>query len=296
MPLGPRSLAIVLAAVFLALGLGVLIGTALPADRLWLEQQQAILDALEKEFNSLRQQARAYQEELTALQADRDAMGRLVDALAPLAVDHRLAGETVALLVVGAPAQPDPPWPEQVNRLLARAGAGTVWWLHVPAGAPAGAGSGAQPGATKGPGGRENGNGSGGGAPALPGGLLQAVFNGDGDRLARWAGEGLLAVEGEPRPAQAVAIIQQGPVDDGFLTALGGAWQETASAPAWAAGAGAGPRLVGAHVNGTPPHSARRWQDWDIPVIPGIDGAAGQIALVLQLAGYEPPFTEADLP
>lgn len=253
MPLGPRSLAIVLAAVFLALGLGVLIGTALPADRLWLQQQQAILDALEKEFASLRLQARNYQEELAALQGERAHLDRLVEALAPMAVEGRLAGETVALVVVGEPARPETEWPEQVNRLLAWAGAGHIWWLHLPAVVATSDETG--PG---GPVDSPAGGHGGGSMPVVPDGLLDAVLAGDQARLARWAGEGLIALKGEPRPAQGVAVIQQGPVDTRFLAAL-----------------------------------EDRWQGRNIPVIPGIDGTAGQIALVLKLAGHDPPFTEA---
>jgi len=238
-----------LAAVFLALGLGVLIGTALPGDRLWLEQQQALLNALEQEFHSLRSQARAYREELSALEEERAAMDRLLETLAPLAVEGRLTGATVALLVAGEGDRPDAPWADEVERLLAWAGAGHVWWLHLPA-APAGG--------PMGPLGSGEGDGSGGPGPVLPGGLLDAVLAGDGERLARWALAGWITLSGEPRQPQGVAFIQQGPVDEGLL--------------------------------------GDRWRELGIPVVPGVEGAAGRIALVLRLAGYDPPFMEAGLP
>lgn len=281
LPLGPRSVALVLAAVFLALGLGVLIGTALPPDRLWLERQQSLLAALETEFVAIRSKTNTYETDLAALQAEVAATEELVDALAPLAVVDHLAEQTVAVMVLGAPSAGTPEWQADLAQLLTQAGAAHVWWVTVAAAggmSDVAAISGDVPAADVTP-------------FAMPR-LLAAVTAGNATDLALWQDQGLLWVTGTPAPIHALAVIQQGRLAAAFVTAMGDADPWPMAADGFTAGQSSAvvPRLVGGAVSGAEPDLARQWQAAGLPMVAAVERVAGQVALVLGLAGLGVPF------
>ncbi len=88
-------------AVFLALGLGILIGSSIVSDDLMVAQQQKIIDRLEQQFSSLRQQE-------STLLAENEANKRTINnyenfsqgMLTPIAKDH-LKGANLSIVVTG---------------------------------------------------------------------------------------------------------------------------------------------------------------------------------------------------
>lgn len=291
MPLGPRSVVFVLTAVFLALGLGVLIGGTVPADRLWLEGQQKLLVALEAEFTTLRTRTRAYEDDLAVLRAESERQQRLVEALAPLAVANRLTDEAVALIALGAPTAGAMDVAARLGQLLDRAGAAPIWSVAVS-------------------------------AEGLPddhtaftfAGLLTAVAAGSADQLAQWQDGGLLTVTGEPVPVHALAVVHVGPAgglqpavaeevgpwfgDTAAAAGLPETWPSTVPpAPSlYPSSVPTAPRLVGGIVSGVEPGFSRQWRQAGLSTVTGIEGVAGQVALVLQLAGESPGFLLGQLP
>ena len=95
-----RTLVGSLVAVFLALATGIAVGTLVPGQDAVLRQQQAMIRRLEGEFDRLRDESRASQVEIDALQADAAISSRFADQVLPALADGRLAGARVALVWV----------------------------------------------------------------------------------------------------------------------------------------------------------------------------------------------------
>ncbi|PZN08698.1 MAG: hypothetical protein DIU76_01995 [Bacillota bacterium] len=119
-PLGLRYHLVTLVAVFLALGVGILIGAGLLDDRTLLERQQALIRALERDFATLRQDTAHLRSENRRLSAELARYGQAQQALASLAVEGRLSGRRVAVVVLG---DPDAPLARDAARLLQAAAA-----------------------------------------------------------------------------------------------------------------------------------------------------------------------------
>lgn len=88
-------------AVFLALGLGILIGSTIVGDNLIVDQQKKMIDRLEGQFYSLRER----ESELTASNSYKDTIisnyENYSQALLPPLVKEHLTGYQVALVVTG---------------------------------------------------------------------------------------------------------------------------------------------------------------------------------------------------
>lgn len=88
-------------AIFLALGLGVLIGSSIVGDNLLVDQQKKMIDRLEEQFYVLRDQE-------TKLEADNENKSNIISnyenysqTVLPLLVEGRLQGYKAAIVVTG---------------------------------------------------------------------------------------------------------------------------------------------------------------------------------------------------
>lgn len=88
-------------AVFIALGLGVLIGSTIVGDSLLVEQQNLMIDRLEEQFNSLRERE-------SQLAAANESKNQIISnyenysqAMLPSLVDKRMQGYRVSVVVTG---------------------------------------------------------------------------------------------------------------------------------------------------------------------------------------------------
>src|SRR5690606_21988860 len=88
-------------AVFLALGLGILVGAALSGDE-GLEQQERWLASLESELQSLRESEERNAERLRQTGVERDRYKEFAAYLSGIAMRGLLDGERAALVVFGS--------------------------------------------------------------------------------------------------------------------------------------------------------------------------------------------------
>lgn len=112
-----------LIAVFLALAVGIVVGTALPGLELVLGEQQSVIADLKATFDELRSEASARQAELELLRRERLAAEELGRCALPLLVADRLKGQKIGLIVPNYQAAVV----AKVKTLLAVAGAEVVW-------------------------------------------------------------------------------------------------------------------------------------------------------------------------
>ncbi len=121
-----------LMAVFVALGTGLLLGSALPVAETVGRKQMAVVEELRREFRSLREREAGLRGRVQELEEQVRREGRLAEQLLPGLVRGRLAGVRVFLLVSGpAPS-------EAVEETLALAGATVAGRRVLPAGPAAG--------------------------------------------------------------------------------------------------------------------------------------------------------------
>ena len=89
---------VTLVAVFLALGVGIFIGSAMIGNDYIAEQQKQFADRLEKDFETLREQNRESAKEIAAIQDDAADLRQFSeDIMAPL-ITNRLIGRSVAVI------------------------------------------------------------------------------------------------------------------------------------------------------------------------------------------------------
>lgn len=88
-----------LVAIFLALGLGIVIGVAMEGDEALLREQQVIVDRLEEDFNALREQNRLFQQEIDLIKNLNEHYQEFAQEVLPLLVENKLAGKNVAIVV-----------------------------------------------------------------------------------------------------------------------------------------------------------------------------------------------------
>lgn len=102
---------VTIVAIFLALGLGLLVGTSVVAP--------ATVDAIEGRLRDLQSSLRETRDEATQLRRERDATRDIVGQLTPWVLRDRLAGRPVITITEGGPGR----WRESVRDGFARAGA-----------------------------------------------------------------------------------------------------------------------------------------------------------------------------
>lgn len=101
-----------LIAVFLAIALGIVIGTT--------QLNGPILDRLEKQVDALEQDKRSLEDSTRTLQSELDTSDEFETALAPALVDGALAGSSVLLVVASPEVESDDV--EEVSALITQAG------------------------------------------------------------------------------------------------------------------------------------------------------------------------------
>ncbi|MGE5552765.1 MAG: copper transporter [Betaproteobacteria bacterium] len=125
-----------LVAVFLALGLGILIGTAALGERVLIRQQSRLIEQLENDVTRLGNERRDLQRELLAERAALRQADRFGRAALPLLVADRLYGKQVAIIRLN-PTTESKSGVDDLTALLRRAGAevaATLTFLEDPAG------------------------------------------------------------------------------------------------------------------------------------------------------------------
>ncbi|MEW6661494.1 MAG: copper transporter [Bacillota bacterium] len=90
-----------LMAVFLALGIGILIGSTLIGDDLLINEQRQMIDRLEQDFVSLRKQARIAQEELAVTRQMVGLYEQFAQEVFPILAQGRLEGRNLAIIKTG---------------------------------------------------------------------------------------------------------------------------------------------------------------------------------------------------
>lgn len=123
-----RQHILTLVAIFLALGLGVLIGGAIFTDESISRNQEELVDRLEKDFSTLRGENRKLAEDLNLLRANLETERKFADWILPWAIQDRLEGESFALVSQEAI---DKRVSRQFSDLLQQSGAKVVAELSV---------------------------------------------------------------------------------------------------------------------------------------------------------------------
>lgn len=98
MPVDFRWHAFTVIAIFFAFGVGILIGVALPQERVLVERQQALITRLETEFERLRSDNRRLSQLADDLRDEAREREAAVEGLAALAVAGRLADRTILVV------------------------------------------------------------------------------------------------------------------------------------------------------------------------------------------------------
>ncbi|HHY47426.1 MAG TPA: copper transporter [Firmicutes bacterium] len=96
-----RQHIITLAAVFLALGMGILIGMALVEDRALVDQQRKMIDRLEADFAALSRDRDQLRARLNLLESELKASRKLLEEIFSKTAVGRLQGRRIAIIAVG---------------------------------------------------------------------------------------------------------------------------------------------------------------------------------------------------
>lgn len=118
-----------LVAVFLALGIGILIGSSVLGVDTLARQQEQIAERLENHLNELREENRTLQAELALREGEIDRHNRFQEDILPYLVAGRLEGTRVALVEIGTY-----PLEHNLRGLLNLAGAEVVSVTTIPGG------------------------------------------------------------------------------------------------------------------------------------------------------------------
>lgn len=110
-----------LTAVFLALALGIVIGTSLPGAELVWGQQQSVIADLKATFTELKNEAIAREAELEFLRRQKLAAEELGRLALPLLVQGRLNGSKIGVVALSGTASPE------LEAVLTLAGAEIAW-------------------------------------------------------------------------------------------------------------------------------------------------------------------------
>jgi hypothetical protein len=95
-----------LVAVFLALGLGILIGSAAPGNDALVVQQQHLAGRLETQLESLRQKNKTLQAGLNSLEAENNIYRQFASQVVPALASNKLEGHSIAIILTGGRVLP----------------------------------------------------------------------------------------------------------------------------------------------------------------------------------------------
>jgi hypothetical protein len=95
---------ITLVAVFLMLGLGILIGTTMVGSDAILKQQGQLAERIEKQFNDLRSENEKVRQRIEQVEAENGVLRTFAEEIVPFATAGRLQGLRIGLFEAGGPA------------------------------------------------------------------------------------------------------------------------------------------------------------------------------------------------
>ena len=121
-------------AVFLALGLGMAAGGAILGEEGLIRRYDALITALEADFARVREEGRRQRQRVQSLTGELAAARATSDDLVHWAVNGRLAGQRIAVVVVGEAGLP-----EDLDSTLRKAGAEVLSVSRIIVPGPAGA-------------------------------------------------------------------------------------------------------------------------------------------------------------
>jgi hypothetical protein len=96
-----------LVAIFLALGLGMLIGLAMPWDQSLAERQQQLTSRLESQMELLKKKNDGLKAKINTLEMQASLQGKFEQQVLPVLVDGRLKGKNVAVIDLDGFTPPD---------------------------------------------------------------------------------------------------------------------------------------------------------------------------------------------
>lgn len=93
-------------AVFLALGLGILIGSAVPGNDALVRQQQQLTASMERQLSALRHRNESLQAAVGSLEMNNSIQRQFEEQVLPSLVSGRLAGRSIAIIVTAGQRVP----------------------------------------------------------------------------------------------------------------------------------------------------------------------------------------------
>lgn len=88
--------------IFLALAIGILIGSTMVGGDMLVEQQKVLIDQIEQEFKLLREQNRLSQEELMSVQTTSNTYKSFLYEILPYVVTHKLTDKSLGIIQTGS--------------------------------------------------------------------------------------------------------------------------------------------------------------------------------------------------
>ena len=98
MPINTKHLVITIISVFVALGLGILIGFQLDSQDLILQQQESLIQALEEKFEELSETNQILEEEIKDLQNFQDKIQLYLENLFHQQIKENIYGSNIAVV------------------------------------------------------------------------------------------------------------------------------------------------------------------------------------------------------
>jgi hypothetical protein len=95
------------AALFLALGLGIFIGSTVISDGILIKEQEQLIVRLEKEFDKLRDDNRSLKANVTSLQESLNAYDELGKEIFPILAQNKLARKSIGLIITNPDFNPE---------------------------------------------------------------------------------------------------------------------------------------------------------------------------------------------
>jgi len=115
-----------LTAVFLALGLGIIIGVAVIDEGILEKEQKYLVDRLEEDFNILRAQNNLARNEITEMQKKLDVWQDFSEEILPALIGEKLSGKKIVIIKTT-----DKGMPENLTVNLLKAGANVVFQFDL---------------------------------------------------------------------------------------------------------------------------------------------------------------------
>ncbi|MEG6616307.1 copper transporter [Peptococcaceae bacterium 1198_IL3148] len=89
---------VTLVAVFLALGIGIITGSALLGNDAIVQQQKELTDRLETQLDEMRMENKSVQAKLNELEVDRTVQNQFEKQILPALISERLTGQNIAII------------------------------------------------------------------------------------------------------------------------------------------------------------------------------------------------------